>query len=500
MLTLLTAAAVTYLLTPLARRVSEKFGAMHNPRERDVHVVPTPLLGGLAMYGGLVVALLLAGRFGYLSQALGGPRTTSGILLAGGLLVAVGVVDDRWGMSAISKLAAQVAAGGILVWSGTELSWIPSPYGNVIVLSSNQGLVLTILVVAITINAINFIDGLDGLAAGIVAIAALAYFSYSYTLLKVTNVPTQSLPALVSAILAGMCLGFLPHNFYPARIFMGDTGAMLLGLLLAYGPISSTATLDPNILVAYGKTHVVDRFPTILPLLLPYADLLLAVVRRTRAGQSPFTADMKHLHHRLMNFGHSQRKSVLIMYLWAALFAGAVVALSIMRTKLMILAGATLIGMLTLLLVTVPRLQRRIPVRRPARTGEADSGPGQAMAQVPGTVSPHAPGPVSPHVPGPVSPHVPGPVSPHVPGPVSPHVPGPVSPHASGPGSPHVPGPVSPHAPGAVSPHAPGAVSPHVPGAVSPHVPGPVPRHAPGRARGSAPANPGAPTGSSRQP
>jgi len=507
MLTLLTAAAVTYLLTPLARRVSEKFGAMHNPRERDVHVVPTPLLGGLAMYGGLVVALLLAGRFGYLSQALGGPRTTSGILLAGGLLVAVGVVDDRWGMSAISKLAAQVAAGGILVWSGTELSWIPSPYGNVIVLSSNQGLVLTILVVAITINAINFIDGLDGLAAGIVAIAALAYFSYSYTLLKVTNVPTQSLPALVSAILAGMCLGFLPHNFYPARIFMGDTGAMLLGLLLAYGPISSTATLDPNILVAYGKTHVVDRFPTILPLLLPvaiflipYADLLLAVVRRTRAGQSPFTADMKHLHHRLMNFGHSQRKSVLIMYLWAALFAGAVVALSIMRTKLMILAGATLIGMLTLLLVTVPRLQRRIPVRRPARTGEADSGPGQAMAQVPGTVSPHAPGPVSPHVPGPVSPHAPGPVSPHASGPVSPHLPGPVSPHASGPGSPHVPGPVSPHVPGPVSPHAPGAVSPHVPGAVSPHVPGPVPRHAPGRARGSAPANPGAPTGSSRQP
>jgi UDP-N-acetylmuramyl pentapeptide phosphotransferase/UDP-N-acetylglucosamine-1-phosphate transferase len=253
MLTLLTAAAVTYLLTPLARRVSQKFGAMHDPRDRDMHKVPTPLLGGLAMYGGLVVALLLAGRFGYLSQALGNSRTASGILLAGGLLVAVGVFDDRWGMSAISKLAAQVAAGGILVWSGTELSWIPSPYGNVIVLSPNQGLVLTILLVAMTINAVNFIDGMDGLAAGIVAISALAYFSYSYTLLKVTDSATQSLPALVSAILAGMCLGFLPYNFYPARIFMGDTGAMLLGLLLAYGPIASTATLDPNLLVAYGR-------------------------------------------------------------------------------------------------------------------------------------------------------------------------------------------------------------------------------------------------------
>jgi UDP-GlcNAc:undecaprenyl-phosphate GlcNAc-1-phosphate transferase len=441
MLTLLTAAAVTYLLTPLARWVSEKFGAMHDPRDRDVHVVRTPLLGGLAMYGGLLVALLLAGRFGYLSQALGGPRTSSGILLAGGLLVAVGVVDDRWGMSAISKLAAQVAAGGILVWSGTELSWIPSPYGNVIVLSSNQGLVLTILVVAMTINAVNFIDGLDGLAAGIVAISALAYFSYSYTLLKVTNDSTQSLPALMSAILAGMCLGFLPHNFYPARIFMGDTGAMLLGLLLAYGPISSTATLDPSILVAYGKTHVVDRFPTILPLLLPvaiflipYGDLLLAVVRRTRAGQSPFTADMKHLHHRLMNFGHSQRKSVLIMYLWAALFAGAVVALSIIRTKLMILAGATLLGMLTLLLVTVPRLQPRRPVRRPARNGDAAAAPGQPVTRASSQPVTHAPGTGSPQAAG-------QPL------------------HAAGQPVPH-------------PPHAPG----------------------------SAAANPGAPTGSSRQP
>src|SRR5579875_1194901 len=403
-------------------------GAMHAPRDRDVHVVPTPRLGGLAMYGALAATLLLVGRFGYLKEALGGSRVASGLLLAGGLVVAMGVWDDRWGMPAISKLAGQVAAGGILVWSGTELSWIPSPGGNVIVLSPNQSLLLTILVVVVTINAVNFIDGLDGLAAGIVAIAALAFFAYSYALLKVTGDPTQSLPALSSAILAGLCLGFLPHNFSPARIFMGDTGSMLLGLLLAYGPISSTATLDPNILVAYGQEHTVDRFPTILPLLLPaaiflipYADLLLAVVRRVKAGQSPFAADMKHLHHRMLAIGHSTRKSVLLMYLWAALVAGAVDSLSVMQTKLYILAAATLAGVLVLLLVTLPNL--RLP-RRPHAAAATSSPPpavpsspvppaSSSPASAPAAVSGHWPtGPMPPASPPPPAP-APAPVPGH---------------------------------------------------------------------------------------
>jgi UDP-GlcNAc:undecaprenyl-phosphate GlcNAc-1-phosphate transferase len=375
LLTLLTAAAVTYLLTPLVRRIAIATGAMHAPRERDVHVIRTPLLGGLAMYGGLAAALLVADQLPYLRAAIGGTRVSGGLLAAGGLVVVMGIVDDRWGISALGKLAGQVAAAGILVWSGTEIPWIPRPNGSVIVLSYNQGLVLTILVVVITINAVNFIDGLDGLAAGIVCIAALAFFAYSYTLVRVAGASTQSLPALVSAILAGICIGFLPHNFHPARIFMGDTGAMLLGLLLAYGPISSTATLDPYIL-----KNAVNRFPTILPILLPaaiflipYADLLLAVARRTRAGQSPFAPDKKHLHHRLLSIGHSHRKSVLLMYAWAALFAVTVVSLSVVRTKLLILAGVTLAGMLILLLVSVPRLR---PHRlRPAAPGAAAGTP-----------------------------------------------------------------------------------------------------------------------------
>ena len=380
-LALLLAAATTYLLTPLVRRGAIATNAMHAARARDVHVQPTPLLGGLAMYAGLTAGLLVANQLSYLRAAFPTSRTVPGLLLAGGLLVVTGIIDDRWGMGAISKLAAQVAAGAILVWSGIELSWVPEPSGGVFVLPPQLGLTLTILIVVITINAVNFIDGLDGLAAGIVAIAACAFLVYSYTLARVVGIHSQSVPTLVAALVAGMCLGFLPHNFYPARIFMGDTGAMLIGLLLAYVPLSSTALLDPNVLLHYS--HTVNRYPTVLPLLLPvaifiipYADLLLAVVRRTRAGMSPFAADKKHLHHRLLSVGHSHRQSVLIMYLWAALFTASVTSLSLVRTDLIVLVILTAVSVLALLPVTMPRL-------RPTHWRNRGRGPRAAVGRPP---------------------------------------------------------------------------------------------------------------------
>ena len=254
-LVLLVTAAVTYVLTPLVRRVAIATHAMHEPRARDTHTRPTPLLGGLAMYGGLVAGLLLASRLSFVQDPFrsAGSRSQAGLLLAGGLVVIVGFADDRWGLSAISRLAAQVAAAGILVWSGQALPWLPLPNGGVFSLEPDLSVTLTILLVVVTMNAINFIDGLDGLAAGIVAVAALSFLAYSYTLIRTIHTTSQSLPAVASALLAGMCIGFLPHNFYPARIFMGDIGAMLLGLLLAYGPISSTDSLDPALLTNYGQ-------------------------------------------------------------------------------------------------------------------------------------------------------------------------------------------------------------------------------------------------------
>jgi len=398
---LIIAAAVTYLLTPLVRRGAIAMNAQHAARDRDVHKAPTPLLGGLAMYGGLCAGLLVAGRLTYLQQAFPSSRTVDGLLLAGGLLVIVGIVDDRWGMGAISKLAAQIAAGGIVAWSGAYLNWIPLPGGEILVLEPDLSYTLTILIVVITINAVNFIDGLDGLAAGVVGISALSYMVYSYTLTNSVGIPSQSVPAVVSAVLAGICIGFLPHNFNPARIFMGDTGSMLIGLLLAYGPISSAASLDQNILVNYNLDPV-NRFPTILPLLMPvaiyvipYTDLLLAVVRRTMAGKSPFAADRQHLQHRLLNMGHSHRQSVLLMYLWAATFCGLVVGLSVLRIALIWFGVATLVAMVALLFATAPRLRpwhstgghrhRRLAAG-PARSAESASVTTRAAAAARGPV------------------------------------------------------------------------------------------------------------------
>jgi UDP-GlcNAc:undecaprenyl-phosphate GlcNAc-1-phosphate transferase len=254
-----------------------------------------------------------------------------------------------------------------------------------LILTSNESTALTIFLVVATINAVNFIDGLDGLAAGIVCIAAISFFVYYYRLTQIEHMPQQALPALASAVLIGACLGFLPHNFFPAKIFMGDTGSMLLGLLLAFVPISSIASLP----ISYGSSgphYAANRFPEILPLLLPvailvipYTDLLLAVVRRTRAGLSPLAPDQKHLHHRLLAIGHSQRSSVLIMYLWAILFSGTVVWLSITKVKLYLLGVTTLAAMLVLLLMSMPRLRwwERGRAARPAPGSTGVPGVGQ---------------------------------------------------------------------------------------------------------------------------
>ncbi|HEY9240649.1 MAG TPA: hypothetical protein VIP48_01610, partial [Streptosporangiaceae bacterium] len=478
-LTVLVAATVTYLLTPVVRKFAIWFGAWHEPRERDVHTEPVPEMGGLAIFCGVAAALLVASRMFPLSGVFTGTRVGSGLLLAGGVVVLMGVVDDRWGLSALTKLVGQIGAGAILVWSGAVVGWLPMPGGGTLGLSPDQQTALTILIVALTINAVNFIDGLDGLATGIVGIGAAAFYLYYYTLAKRLGLSEQTDPALASAVLAGVCLGFLPHNFHPARIFLGDTGAMLLGLLLAYVPISSLASLDPNTLTtpAAYSGGTVNRFPEILPLLLPatillipYVDLLLAVVRRTRAGQSPWQADKKHLHHRLLDIGHSHRTSVLIMYLWATLFAGMVVLLSIIRTALPILGVVTLAGFLVLLWLTMPRLRpwnRRsgfrpvpaaaspAPTARPAgpvpadsvlaSSGQANSGPGTSgpgntgpAGSVPANAGAGNPVPVTwvPANPGPAS------AAPANPGRANP---GPANPGSANPGQAN-PGPARPAA------------------------------------------------------
>ncbi len=357
-LPLLVTLAVTYLLTPLVRRLAIKVGAVFGARDRDVHAEPIPRMGGLAMFIGVAAGLLAASRLASLASAIS-LRDLLLLLLAAGLIVGVGLIDDRFGINPAVKLIGQIAAAAILFAGGARLQFFPLPREYLFDLTPNESLVLTIVVVVATINAVNFIDGLDGLAAGIVCIAALSFFVYYYYLTQNVGLVPEAAPALVSVVLAGACLGFLPHNFYPAKIFMGDTGSMLLGLLLAYVPIQAMSSLPFAIL--YNKAN---RFAEILPLLLPaavlvlpYTDMLRAVIRRARAGQSPFAADRKHLHHRMLEIGHSHRSSVLILYAWAAVFASIVVGLSILTVSLAYLALTTLAAVLVLALLSIPSMR-----------------------------------------------------------------------------------------------------------------------------------------------
>jgi UDP-GlcNAc:undecaprenyl-phosphate GlcNAc-1-phosphate transferase len=331
LLTACLAAAVTYLLTPLVRRFAERVGAMTAVRDRDVHTVPTPRLGGLAIFAGFLAGLLVASRLPAL-QTVFKTSDALAVVFGGLLVVAVGFADDKWGLDALTKLAGQILAAGVMVLQGIQLLYLPIPRYGALSLSPDIGVPLTVLFIVVTINAVNFIDGLDGLAAGVVAIAAMAFFAYSYQLSVTFHFQRANAPTLLTAVLAGTCLGFLPHNFNPARIFMGDTGSMLLGLVLSAATISLIGQQDPNAYFASAGSTV-RLFPTLLPLLLPLAvlavplmDLLLAVLRRTRGRQAPWTPDKRHLHHRLLLLGHSHARTVLLMYLWTGLIAGAAVS------------------------------------------------------------------------------------------------------------------------------------------------------------------------------
>jgi UDP-GlcNAc:undecaprenyl-phosphate/decaprenyl-phosphate GlcNAc-1-phosphate transferase len=337
LLVFLVAAAATYLLTVIAREIALRTGAVAKVRDRDVHAVPIPYLGGLAMLGGLVAAYLVAKQLPFLSTSDPFVFRDAGIvLIAGALICAVGVLDDLFELDALTKLGGQVLAAGFLIAFGIQYLFFVSPDGVQYTIEGTQGALLTGFVVVATVNAVNFVDGLDGLAAGVVGIGATAFFVFCYQLSSENGVSLATTGALLSAALAGACAGFLPHNFHQARLFMGDSGSMLIGLVLSASAVTLTGQFTPDQLSDPGAGSQASLLPMLLPLLLPLSilvipmlDLVLAVVRRTRAGRSPFAPDKQHLHHRLLEIGHSQRRAVLIMWMWAALVAYGTVLLSL---------------------------------------------------------------------------------------------------------------------------------------------------------------------------
>jgi UDP-GlcNAc:undecaprenyl-phosphate/decaprenyl-phosphate GlcNAc-1-phosphate transferase len=371
LLTLCVTAAVTYLLTGPVRKFAIVAGAMPQIRARDVHREPTPRLGGIAMFGGLCAGLLVAGSLTNIGELFALSDEPRALLSGAAIIWLLGVLDDKWGVDALIKLGGQMIAAGVMVYQGLTILWLPIPGVGNVALTPLQGTLLTVALVVITINAVNFVDGLDGLAAGMVCIAAAAFFMYAYRIWFGYGIEAAAPATLFAAILMGMCLGFLPHNMHPARIFMGDSGSMLIGLVLAAGAVSITGQVDPDLMVHHAgseTTAVRDMVPLYMPLLLPLtiiavpmADLLLAIVRRTWKGQSPFAADRGHLHHRLLEIGHSHSRAVLIMYFWSALIAFGAVAFSVKSSSLVIVLTVVGLSAVGLVILLMPRFTPHVP-------------------------------------------------------------------------------------------------------------------------------------------
>lgn len=389
LLVLLVSALVAFLATPLARWCALRWGAITAVRDRDVHAIPTPRLGGMAMFAGMAVAILLASRLPFLSSVYENPRPIIGILGGAGLVCALGVADDIWDLDWLTKLMGQVLAAGFLAWQGVQLYQLP--LGGVTVGSTRMWTFLTVVTVVVAMNAVNFVDGLDGLAAGVLAIGGSAFFLYTYLLAREgSSGDYASLATLVMAVLVGACLGFLPHNWYPARIFMGDSGALLLGFMIAVAAIVVTGQIDPQAVTDR------QRFPAFVPMLLPLAvivlpllDMTLAVVRRMSKGKSPFHPDRMHLHHRLLALGHSHRRAVAIMYIWTAVAAYGVASLVVLST--------TTALVLTGLGVVVATALTLGPLR--ARQGASGTAPGPGPGAAPSPSLPPGPDPVPAPVP-----------------------------------------------------------------------------------------------------
>ncbi len=358
LLVLVIAAAVTYLTSGLCRRLALRTGALARIRDRDVHTVEMQYFGGVAMLAGLAAAVLMAWQLPFLGRQATVQQDSRAVLVAAAVICLVGVLDDLYELPPLAKFAGQVLAAGIAVALGVKMLWIPLP-GQIVSLNASASVAITVFFIVLCSNAVNFVDGLDGLATGVVGIGAGAFFAYSYLLAYTEGLTRATTSSLITVVIAGACLGFLPHNFFPARMFMGDSGAMLLGLLLATSAISLTGQIDTFELADSRGGLVPTVLPLVLPLAilaLPFLDLVLAFIRRTYAGKWWFVADKQHLHHRLLERGHSQRRAVMLMYIWSALVSFGVIVLGLVQTaRQWTVVAVVAVCALVLLLVTLGR-------------------------------------------------------------------------------------------------------------------------------------------------
>ncbi|VEH80051.1 Undecaprenyl-phosphate alpha-N-acetylglucosaminyl 1-phosphate transferase [Corynebacterium kutscheri] len=363
-LILLVAAALTYLSTGIVRYLMVKTGQISEIRERDVHAVPTPRLGGVAMFTGFLGAVLLASQLPALTRGFQ-PVTPemSAVLWGAFIIVIVGVVDDLVELDALTKLIGQFLAAVVMSLLGLTwtLLFVPFDGGTTLVLDQFSSTLVTTLFTVTLINAINFVDGLDGLAAGLGMIAGLAILVFSLTILHDQGGMVSAYPpAIIAAALVGICVGFLPHNFEPARIFMGDSGSMLIGILLAAASTSASGKINMSL---YGTVDMIALLSPILVVIaavfIPLLDLFMAVVRRMSKGMHPFSADKMHLHHRLLSLGHTHRRVVLILYLWVSVIAFGAVSFSVVPTLVAVI-GIAIAAIIALIATWGPVRRARV--------------------------------------------------------------------------------------------------------------------------------------------
>jgi UDP-GlcNAc:undecaprenyl-phosphate GlcNAc-1-phosphate transferase len=318
----------TLALTPVVRTLAVRRGVVVPPSERRVHERPTPNVGGIAMILGLLVGMGVAWASGLFTDVFQSSSAPLGIVAASVLIFFVGLLDELRkvhgeGVSAPAKLAGMVLAGSVLSLAGVSTIFFRVPFLGVFSLTPDLSAFITVMWVVGMANAINLIDGLDGLAAGVTAIAAGCFFAYGLRLDDAGVLAPGNIGPLLAVITLGICLGFLPFNFHPARIFMGDCGALLLGLLMAASTMSVGGSTDAE----FSGSSYFFFAPLFIPLVIlgvPIIDTAFAIVRRATRRAGVATADKEHLHHRLMRLGHGQRRSVLILWAWTALLSGMV--------------------------------------------------------------------------------------------------------------------------------------------------------------------------------
>lgn len=339
----LLAGVTTYVVTPLVRVLSVKIGAIDRPSDRKVHADPTPTLGGTAIFIGIVAAGLGAFFLPAFRSVFTQSSEWLGIAMGALVIYLLGAIDDFRDLPAPVKLSGQVFAAGILFLAGVQLRVLILP-ATTVILDDNVSAILTVAFLVAMMNAVNLVDGLDGLAAGIVAIAASAFFVFAFRLQE--QVPDVPSGALVAIILVGASLGFLRHNFHPAKIFMGDSGAMLLGLVLGGATVSALGSAPG------GLGHpFLSYFPILIPVLvlaIPFLDAALAVLRRASRRRNIALADKEHLHHRLMDLGHGHRAAVVVMYIWSALAGGAALGYTFLDRSDFIFALPVAVGAIVL--------------------------------------------------------------------------------------------------------------------------------------------------------